>query len=111
MEQESSTLGERLQASDHVLVLLGAGISAPSNIPTFLDLPDKWRGYSYTWLTSPTAFEQQPGLVWTFYESLRQIALRAKPNSAHYALAELARIKPHLLTISQNIDGIDSEYM
>lgn len=111
MQQEVSLLGQRLQSSTYVLVLVGAGISAPSGIPTFLDLPQQWRGHSYVWLTSPDAFEQQPGLVWSFYESLRQIALRAQPNSAHYALAELARIKPHLLTISQNIDGICSGYV
>jgi NAD-dependent deacetylase sirtuin 5 len=33
------------------------------------------------------------------------MALKAKPNPAHYALAELARKKPGFLTLSQNVDG------
>ncbi len=33
------------------------------------------------------------------------MALQAKPNPAHYALAELARKKPNFVTLSQNVDG------
>ena len=33
------------------------------------------------------------------------MALKARPNKAHFALAELARKKPEFLTISQNVDG------
>ena len=34
------------------------------------------------------------------------MALNAKPNRAHYALAELARRRPEFLTLSQNVDGL-----
>lgn len=34
------------------------------------------------------------------------MALKAKPNPAHYALAELARRKPGFITLSQNVDGL-----
>ena len=33
------------------------------------------------------------------------MALGAKPNAAHYALAELARRKKGFLTLTQNVDG------
>jgi NAD-dependent SIR2 family protein deacetylase len=33
------------------------------------------------------------------------MALQAKPNPAHYALAELARKKDAFITLSQNVDG------
>lgn len=33
------------------------------------------------------------------------MAVEARPNRAHYALAELARRKPDFLTLSQNVDG------
>lgn len=33
------------------------------------------------------------------------MALQAKPNPAHYALAELSRRKKGFLTLSQNVDG------
>lgn len=34
------------------------------------------------------------------------MSLNAKPNAAHYALAELARRRPEFLTLSQNVDGL-----
>jgi NAD-dependent SIR2 family protein deacetylase len=34
------------------------------------------------------------------------MALQAKPNPAHYALAELAKRKEGFITLSQNVDGM-----
>ncbi|GME26147.1 Nad-dependent deacetylase sirtuin-5 [Neofusicoccum parvum] len=51
------------------------------------------------------AFEADPALVWQFYSYRRHMALKAKPNRAHLALAELAKKKEHFQTISQNVDG------
>ena len=34
------------------------------------------------------------------------MALQAKPNKAHFALAELARKRKDFITLSQNVDGI-----
>jgi len=34
------------------------------------------------------------------------MALQARPNAAHYALAELARRMPEFMTLSQNVDGL-----
>lgn len=34
------------------------------------------------------------------------MALQAQPNSAHYALAEMARKHPGFLMLTQNVDGI-----
>ncbi|CAN9414594.1 unnamed protein product [Alternaria alternata] len=53
---------------------------------------------------TPGAFERDPGLVWQFYSYRRHMALQAKPNPAHYALAELARKKDAFITLSQNVD-------
>ncbi|KAL1636940.1 hypothetical protein SLS58_009546 [Diplodia intermedia] len=52
------------------------------------------------------AFEIDPGLVWQFYSYRRHMALKAKPNRAHIALAELAKKKPNFQTLSQNVDGL-----
>ncbi|KAK7705010.1 hypothetical protein SLS57_010294 [Botryosphaeria dothidea] len=52
------------------------------------------------------AFEVDPGLVWQFYSYRRHMALKAKPNRAHLALAELAKKKPNFQTLSQNVDGL-----
>jgi len=64
-----------------------------------------WRTHDATSLATPQAFERNPGLVWQFYSYRRHMALKAKPNPAHYALAELARKREGFITLSQNVDG------
>lgn len=94
-----------LRNSDRVLALCGAGLSAASGLPTFRGAGGLWRRYDAVSLATPQAFGENPGLVWQFYSYRRHMALQAKPNPAHYALAELARRKEGFLTLSQNVDG------
>ena len=104
---EANSLISKIQSSERILVVVGAGLSRPSRIPTFRD--DAWfweRPIEDS--ASETAFKRDPLYVWAVYERLRLIALNASPNPAHAALARLANAKPKLLTISQNIDGTRS---
>jgi NAD-dependent deacetylase sirtuin 5 len=94
-----------LQSSTYILALLGAGLSASSGLPTFRGAGGLWRSHDATTLATPDAFDDDPALVWQFYSYRRHMALRARPNRAHYALAELARRKEGFLTLSQNVDG------
>lgn len=89
-----------LKSSTNILALLGAGLSAASGLATFRGAGSSWRQRESRSLASPWAFKRDPGLVWQFYEYRRQMALRAEPNSGHVALAELAKTKPGLLTIT-----------
>lgn len=94
-----------LSQSKRILALLGAGLSASSGLPTFRGAGGLWRTHDATQLATPEAFSANPGLVWQFYSYRRHMALQAKPNPAHYALAELAKKKEDFLTLSQNVDG------
>lgn len=94
-----------LDSSTYIIALLGAGLSTASGLTTFRGPGSLWRQHDPTSLASPWAFKRDPTLVWLFYEHRRQLALRAAPNAGHVALAELARAKPELLTVTQNIDG------
>jgi hypothetical protein len=94
-----------LQSSRRILALLGAGISASSGLPTFRGAGGLWRSHDAVSLATPEAFNADPGLVWQFYSYRRHMARLAKPNRAHYALAELARRKEGFATLSQNVDG------
>lgn len=87
------------------MALLGAGISASSGLPTFRGAGGYWRTYDATDLATPEAFESNPDLVWQFYSFRRHMALKAQPNAAHYALAELSRRNKDFITLSQNVDG------
>lgn len=99
---------EYLGGCKRIIALLGAGISASSGLPTFRGAGGLWRSYDATSLATPEAFEENPGLVWQFYSYRRHMALQAEPNKAHYALAELARKNEHFITLSQNVDGMNS---
>ena len=95
-----------LQSSKRILALLGAGLSASSGLPTFRGAGGLWRTHDATSLATLNAFRNDPSLVWQFYSYRRHMALNARPNPAHYALAELAKHNPDFLTISQNVDGL-----
>ncbi|KAJ5105772.1 SIR2 family histone deacetylase [Penicillium alfredii] len=96
---------EYLRGCKRILALLGAGISASSGLPTFRGAGGLWRSYDATSLATPEAFEANPGLVWQFYSYRRHMALKAEPNKAHYALAELSKKNKDFITLSQNVDG------
>ncbi|KAF2494831.1 NAD-dependent deacetylase sirtuin-5 [Lophium mytilinum] len=94
-----------LNSSKRIVALVGAGLSASSGLPTFRGAGGLWRTHEATELATPGAFQRDPALVWQFYSYRRHMSLKAHPNRAHYALAELARRKD-FLTVSQNVDGL-----
>ncbi len=98
----------KLASSRRILALCGAGLSAASGLPTFRGDGGLWRSYEPTTLATPEAFDIDPGFVWLFYAYRRHMALRAKPNAGHYALAALARKNADFLCISQNVDSTSS---
>lgn len=101
---EANFLISKIRCSERILVVVDAGRSRPSGIPTFRDDPWFWERPIED-SASETAFKRNPLYVWAVYERLRMIARDTSPNPAHAALARLASAKPKLLTVSQNIDG------
>ncbi|KAH6618008.1 DHS-like NAD/FAD-binding domain-containing protein [Chaetomium sp. MPI-SDFR-AT-0129] len=96
----------KLATSRRILAVCGAGLSASSGLATFRGAGGMWRNYEAMDLATPEAFERDPGLVWLFYAYRRHMALQAKPNAGHYALAELARRNPGFWCLSQNVDNL-----
>jgi NAD-dependent deacetylase len=88
-----------------IVVLTGAGISAESGLKTFRDSDGLWEGYDIQKVATPEAWQQNPQLVQDFYNMRRRDALAAKPNAAHYALAELEQ-QYAVIIITQNIDDL-----
>ncbi|HLY68461.1 MAG TPA: Sir2 family NAD-dependent protein deacetylase [Puia sp.] len=88
-----------------LVVLSGAGISAESGLKTFRDSDGLWEGYEVTEVATPGGWKKNPQLVLDFYNQRRKNVLEAKPNSAHYGLAELEKdFDVHIIT--QNIDDL-----
>ena len=100
-----SSFRTHLLESPRVLALLGAGLSASSGLPTFRGVGGVWRTHDAVQLSTPQAFEADPGLVWTFYAERRKAAGAVSPNAGHRALAALARANKGFLAVSMNIDG------
>ena len=93
-----------VHAAQNIFVLTGAGISAESGVPTFRDaLTGLWARFDPEELAT-----EEPALVWQWYQHRRELVAAAKPNPAHYALAELARRKSVTL-VTQNIDGLHQQ--
>lgn len=88
------------------MALLGAGLSAPSGVPTFRGTGRFWREYSCLTIASPAAFAREPALVWWYAAHARRCARGARPNGGHVALAGLAGGKGRgYLAVNQNVDG------
>src|SRR5450432_265667 len=88
-----------------LVVLTGAGISAESGLKTFRDSDGLWNGYNIEDVATPRAWKKNKQLVLDFYNMRRKDVLDAKPNAAHYGLAELEKdFEVHIIT--QNIDDL-----
>ena len=96
---------------DRVFVLTGAGISAESGLATFRASDGLWEGHRIEDVCTPEAWERNPALVWEFYSARREAAAKAKPNSAHQALAALEnRLSPGaFLLCTQNVDDLHEQ--
>jgi len=92
-------------AKKKLVVLTGAGISAESGLRTFRDSDGLWEGYNVTDVATPRAWRKDPQLVLNFYNERRKNVADAKPNAAHYALAELEK-NYDVTIITQNIDDL-----
>ncbi len=104
---------ERIARSSLTIAFTGAGISAESGIPTFRGSGGLWENYRIEDVASPEGFKRNPKLVWEFYLERRRKIKRAKPNPAHYALAELEKtlesFGKEFWIITQNIDNLHRE--
>ncbi|KAI9151256.1 NAD-dependent protein deacylase [Paramyrothecium foliicola] len=97
-----------LKNSNRIIAILGAGISVASGLSTFRNTSGLCNGQDAMLVASPAGFRRDPGLVWQFYSFRRHEALMARPNAAHFALAELAHRVPGFMTLTQNVDNLST---
>ncbi len=102
----SEELLERLKIAESVSVLTGAGVSAESGVPTFRDPGGIWEKFRPEQLANFNAFMSDPDFVWSWYQHRREIMREVKPNSGHYALAQMETIFDEFNLITQNIDNL-----
>ena len=99
-------VAEALGRARRISALTGAGVSAASGIPTFRGADGLWKKVRAETLATPEAFENDPRLVWEWYDWRRQMVATARPNPAHDVLAKWTHERPGFTLITQNVDGL-----
>ena len=102
------TLKKWIDESDNIVFFGGAGVSTESNMPDFRSrdgLYNQEYKYPPEAILSHTFFINNPKEFYRFYKN-KMIYKDARPNKAHYALAELEKRGKLKAVITQNIDGL-----
>lgn len=95
----------RYKMKPKLVISTGAGMSAESGITTFRDAGGLWENYPVMQVASADGFRRDPELVHNFYNERRRQLVKALPNAAHYALAELEKYYD-VYVITQNVDDL-----
>ncbi len=102
-----------IAASEHVVALVGAGLSAESGIPTFRGPEGLWTKHGEPDLRDYDRFRQDPAKWWEMrisrqgqFSEMIEALDSAVPNEGHFALKDMedAGFLQHIIT--QNIDNL-----
>ena len=99
-------MAERISRCRYAVALTGAGISVESGIPDFRSAGGLWSKYDPMEFADIESFRANPGKVWKMLVELDETLLRADPNPAHRALAELEMRGILRVLITQNVDSL-----
>ena len=102
------TLQEIIDDSERIVFFGGAGVSTESGIPDFRSQDGLYHqrfDYPPEEILSHTFFYRHTEYFYRFYRE-KLLIEGAKPNAAHYKLAELERAGKLTAIVTQNIDGL-----
>ncbi len=96
-----------LRRSRHTVALTGAGISTPSGIPDFRSpRSGLWENVDVYEVASIEGFRRRPESYYQWLRPLARLIREARPNPAHFALANMENRGRLRAVITQNIDGL-----
>ena len=108
MDNDIKALQAAIDESNYIVFFGGAGVSTESGIPDFRS-QDGLYSMKYKYppeqIVSHTFFMNKTEDFYEFYKD-KMLAPDAKPNAAHYKLAELEASGKLKAVITQNIDGL-----
>ena len=95
-----------IKNANHITAFTGAGISVESGIPPFRGEEGLWSKYDPIFLDIDY-FNKNPKKSWKLIKEIfYDFFGKAKPNAAHFALAEMEKLKLLHSIITQNIDNL-----
>jgi NAD-dependent SIR2 family protein deacetylase len=106
LQQDIETLAGFLVDHPRLVVLTGAGISAPSGIPTYRDRQGSWQHRAPIQEQDFLVDEQTRRRYWARSRYGWPLMRDALPNRAHHALAEMESQGRIELLITQNVDSL-----
>ncbi len=95
-----------LRQSRQAVALTGAGISVESGIPDFRSPGGLWERFHPLEYAHIGVFRRNPAKVWLLLKEMDATLVRARPNPAHLALAELEAKEILAGVITQNVDNL-----
>lgn len=107
-QDKIALLAQMVRESDNIVFFGGAGVSTESGIPDFRSEDGLYRmkyAVSPETVLSAVYFKEHTEEFYRFYRE-KMLFLRAKPNAAHYKLAEWEKAGKLRAVITQNIDGL-----
>jgi NAD-dependent deacetylase len=105
-EEQIVRAASLLRQARHAVALTGAGFSRPSGIPDFRSDHGLWSACDPQEVASLSGFRRHPRRFYDWFAPLLDPVLQARPNAAHFALAELEQRGVLHAVITQNIDGL-----
>ncbi|MDQ6880293.1 MAG: NAD-dependent deacylase [Candidatus Dormibacteraeota bacterium] len=100
---------ELLSAARNGVAFTGAGVSAESGIPTFRGPGGLWTKYDPIKVATIAVFLEDPAAYWRASKERGGLALAARPNPGHYALAALEAAGRLVAIVTQNTDGLHQD--
>ena len=108
MDHQLKQLQDWISESRHIVFFGGAGVSTESGIPDFRSVDGLYhQQYAFPpeTILSHSFFERNPEEFYRFYRS-KMLFPQARPNAAHWKLAELEAAGKLTSVVTQNIDGL-----
>ncbi|HRS98013.1 MAG TPA: Sir2 family NAD-dependent protein deacetylase, partial [Smithella sp.] len=107
MEEKIDKVAEMIAASRRLVVFTGAGISTESGIPDFRGPEGLWTKVDPADFTIDRFLRSAEARKRVWQVLIEGMSLiNAQPNRAHYAVAELEKMKKLSSVITQNIDNL-----
>lgn len=101
-----------MRDAESILFITGAGISADSGLPTYRGIGGLYHerltddGLAIEDALSGTMMAIRPDIAWKYIAEIEANCRGAQPNAAHRFIAALERVKPGVVTLTQNVDGL-----